>query len=137
MRILSVIVLASSVAGCGTLANLEGKRFAFISPPGEKPVRLYGGVRNDFEWVTEGVGIPESQDRCGDDSDSRSPALIMEDPIGVVCGIPVLGYFAVIDPVLSFVGDTVTLPHVVRLMRESARESNVDVANNARLERDP
>jgi hypothetical protein len=135
MRLLALAILVSGVAGCGTLANLEGKRYAFLSLPNQKPVRVYGGVRNDFDWVAEGVGFPESRHTRQDDSvrrqpqpplenresddqqprwHNRHPASPLENPIGVALGLPMFGYFAIVDPMLSFVGDTVTLPHVLK-----------------------
>jgi len=137
MRALLLVILTVSVTGCGTMANLEGKRYAFISAPGQKPVRLYGGVRNDFDWVSEGFGIPESERHTANNSDIRRAASIIEDPVGVAVGVPVLGYFAVVDPVLSFVGDTITLPHVIRVMRDAAGDSNVNLAHDPRVEREP
>jgi uncharacterized protein YceK len=49
-RVLPTICFALLCSGCGTMANLEGKEFAFLSHSGVREPRLYGGVRNDLEW---------------------------------------------------------------------------------------
>jgi len=136
MRILLAVILTLSVAGCGTMANLEGQQHAFISPPGQKPVRVYGGVRNDFDWVSAGFDNSESDGDAQNNSDRLSTQLL-EDPIGVAGGMTALGYFAVVDPVLSFAADTITLPYVIGVMHESAGESSADVAQHPRIEPDP
>lgn len=114
MRIILSIILVLTVTGCGTLANLQGKRHAFLSVGGQKPVRLYGGVRNDIDWVSKMVSNPD----------------------GFV--VPVVGYFALIDPALSFVGDTVTLPVAIAVnsMHESPKESSADVENTTQPDLD-
>ncbi len=82
MRILLAVILTLSVAGCGTMANLEGQQYPFLSPPGFKPVRVYGGVRNDFDWVSAGFNDSETDGEPQDNSD-RLSTQILEDPIGV------------------------------------------------------
>ncbi|TWU12160.1 hypothetical protein CA54_09780 [Symmachiella macrocystis] len=136
MRILLAVILTLSVAGCGTMANLEGQQYAFLSPPGFKPVRVYGGVRNDFDWVYAGFNDSETDGDAQDNSD-RLSTQILEDPISVAGGMTALGYFAVVDPVLSFVADTITLPYVIGVLQESADESSVDVAQHPQIESDP
>jgi hypothetical protein len=37
--------------GCGTMANIEGRRLPPPSPPGQEVSRPFGGVRRDIEWV--------------------------------------------------------------------------------------
>ena len=102
---IAITFLSVSISGCGTMANLQGMEYMFISLPGENPVRVYGGVRKDIEFIAHNV---------------RNPPI--DDPIEVVvCGIPVVG-FAIVDPVLSFVGDTITLPYVLSLKDESSPE---------------
>lgn len=87
------------------MANLQGMEYMFLSLPGEKPVRVYGGVRKDIEFIAYNVRNPTT-----------------DGPIEFVfCGIPVIG-FAMVDPVLSFVGDTITLPYVLTLKDESSLE---------------
>jgi hypothetical protein len=110
------------IAGCGTLANLQGRQYALISKQGERPVRVYGGVRNDFEWASAGIGFPSADD-AKHRSASKSPLRLIEGSAVVAVGLPVLGYFAVVDPILSFVGDTLTLPRVIEAIRESDGQS--------------
>ena len=120
LRLLALAILLNGIIGCGTMANMNGSRYAFtyISPGGQKPVRVFGGVRNDIDWVSEGIGFPESKKTRSKSDAKRKPASLMEDPIGVICGVPMFGYFATVDPALSLVGDTVTLPRVLKTIRE-------------------
>jgi hypothetical protein len=37
--------------GCGTIANIEGRRLPAPSPPGQEVSRPFGGVRRDIEWA--------------------------------------------------------------------------------------
>ena len=116
MRI-ALCFLIFGVAGCGTVANLDGKRYPLLSGSGHKPVRVYGGVRNDIDWISDGIGFPESKQPRQETATKRHPVSFTEDPVGIAFGIPVFGYFAVVDPVLSFLGDTVTLPIVLKAIR--------------------
>ncbi|MCA9068096.1 MAG: hypothetical protein KDA84_04200 [Planctomycetaceae bacterium] len=109
MRSVFIAMSILSVSGCGTLANVQGMEGMLISAPGVEPVRVYGGVRKDFELIAEVVGSPETDD----DTENN-----WDNPIEVAVGIPLIGYFAVVDPVLSFVGDTITLPYVLTLKGE-------------------
>ena len=111
------------------MANLEGRRYALMSLPDQKPVRVFGGVRNDIDWISEGIGIPEPEDSRRDETAAHRPlSSIIEDPVGVAFGIPVFGYFAVVDPILSLVGDAVTLPYVVKVIRKAQSDrSTADV----------
>ena len=104
-----IALLVLCFTGCGTMQNLEGKEHVFLSSPGQKPVRIYGGVRNDLEWLAEGIRT---------DSDSS----ITYDPIEYVYGIPIIGYLGVIDPVLSLVADTATLPFVLKSISDANEE---------------
>ena len=42
--------LLIGTVGCGTLANLDGKRVALLDASGQVEPRIYGGVRNDVRW---------------------------------------------------------------------------------------
>jgi uncharacterized protein YceK len=84
--ILGILVLP----GCGTVCNLaDGVRH-----PDQAP-RTYGGVARNLEWISEGQIVenpyPESWDEA------------VENFYGIA-------YWTIIDPPLSFVGDTLTLP---------------------------
>jgi uncharacterized protein YceK len=91
-RILFLLAVCSAV-GCGTLANMQGKRRPMLDAPTHEP-RLFGGAVNDVRWVGEGF----------DD------ALAAQDALTVPERMAVIGYFALIDLPLSFVGDVLTLP---------------------------
>lgn len=111
MRIVLLMVVLST-CGCGTLANIGHSEYLFLHS-GDKPVRVYGGVRNDFDYVAKMVKSPINNDGDSNTDVESQKAPIVTEPSAA---IPV-AYFAVIDPVLSFVGDTVTLPRVLREQR--------------------
>ena len=45
---LAVLVTSS---GCGTMANVEGRRLPTPGPSGQEVSRPFGGVRKDIEWL--------------------------------------------------------------------------------------
>lgn len=129
LSILLPFILLISFSGCGTMANLNGQKYAFISRGGQKPVRIFGGVRNDIDWIAEGVGFPESERQVDEVEGRPRIANLTENPIGLVFGLPIFGYFAVIDPALSFAGDVVTLPQVLEKIREQGDSWATPVAD--------
>ena len=48
-----IAVITSS--GCGTMANIDGRRLPPPSPSGQEVSRPFGGVRNDIEWLKSGT----------------------------------------------------------------------------------
>ena len=113
MRLLPPMLLFA-LCGCGTLSNLQGKSGCgpmFVD--GVEPVRPYGGIRNNIKWVKEGVGLPESEQSWHDSTIPRQVAAVRENPLGMAMGLPVFGYLSVVDPVLSIVGDTISLPYTL------------------------
>jgi hypothetical protein len=42
---------ALTSSGCGTMANIEGRRLPPPSPAGQELTRPFGGVRRDIEWA--------------------------------------------------------------------------------------
>lgn len=106
------ILLIIGLSGCGTLQNLRGARYVFISGSGERPVRVYGGVRNDLEWAAEALGANISASGSDEPSGGMWKSLGRE-PLGVASCLPLLCFLGVVDPVFSFVGDTLTLPFVL------------------------
>ena len=48
---LAIIVLLLPTSGCWTMMNLEGREYVFTVPSNQKPVCIYGGVRNCFDFV--------------------------------------------------------------------------------------
>lgn len=111
MRLILLMVTLFT-CGCGTFANLAHSKYMFLHTCGE-PIRVYGGVRNDFEYVAEMVQSPVNKDGDSNTDAESQKAPIVAYPDAV---IPV-AYFALIDPVLSFVGDTLTLPRVLSEQR--------------------
>ena len=52
-KVMGYLALSSVLTscGCGTMANIEGRRLPPPSPPGQEVSRPFGGVRRDIEWV--------------------------------------------------------------------------------------
>ncbi len=52
-RMMGYLALATGLAplGCGTMANLDGRRLPAPSPPGQVVTRPFGGVQRDIEWA--------------------------------------------------------------------------------------
>jgi uncharacterized protein YceK len=52
-RVLDYVALTAVVAlsGCGTMANIEGRRLPSPGPSGQEVSRPFGGVRKDIEWL--------------------------------------------------------------------------------------
>ena len=124
MRLLLPLLLLL-MCGCGTLSNLQGKSGCgpmFVG--GVEPIRPYGGVRNNIKWIEQGVGLPESGLSWNDSDIPRQVAPIHEDPVGIAMGLPIFGYLSVVDPVLSVVGDTFSLPYTLREYRKHQLNSN-------------
>ncbi len=121
MRALFLAAAAVTLSGCGTVCNLAGG----IKHPDSEP-RIYGGVQRDVEFLE-------------DVANTREPWLHLgSGPAGVV-GLGCLAALAVGDPVLSFVGDTLTLPITVPLQHsreagESKQDSGVTVPSSAGAE---
>lgn len=94
------VLCAILVNGCGTVCNFAGG----ILHPDREP-RVYGGVQRDVEVIEEmskppGLGLSAGKSAAG--------ALVF---LGVV----------LVDPAISFVADTLTLP--ITLYAEHRREA--------------
>lgn len=87
VRLILGAVTASLLCGCGTMANLEGRRLPLISMPGQERPKVFGGVQKDFDWATT-----------------------VRDPITVMP----LNLLFVADLPISLVADIVTMPEVRR-----------------------
>jgi hypothetical protein len=99
----SVALVVVSLSGCGTVCNLAGG----VLHPDKEP-RVYGGVLRDMELIEECVNAPQAE------SPSECPRTELT--------FLVLG---AADPILSFVGDTLTLPITIPLQnRRSAVTKN-------------
>jgi hypothetical protein len=44
-------LIAVTSCGCGTMANIDGRRLPSSSPSGQEVSRPFGGIRKDIEWV--------------------------------------------------------------------------------------
>jgi hypothetical protein len=99
-------LVAVSLGGCGTVCNLAG---GIVHPESEP--RVYGGVVRDLEIIDQAISSPPPSEPIGD------PRLAL-----------VILPLAVADPILSFVGDTLTLPITVPLQkrRKAAEDRPAD-----------
>jgi hypothetical protein len=86
-------LIAMGLSGCGTVCNLAG---GVVAPDNEP--RVYGGVLRDIQVMDAFVG-GQSSLQLGDD-----PRLAL-----------VIFPLAVVEPLLSFVADTLTLPLTIPL----------------------
>jgi hypothetical protein len=81
-------VLSLSLAGCGTVCNFAGG----IAHPDQEP-KIYGGFQRDINIIDNAVTNPNS-----------------DYPRATGKGAVVILAIALVDPVVSFVADTLTLP---------------------------
>ena len=47
--------IVMTCGGCGTMANIDGRRLPAMSELGQVPARPFGGVRRDVEWIKSGA----------------------------------------------------------------------------------
>ncbi len=92
-------LLSVGTAGCGTICNLaDGVRHPDRAPT------VYGGLVKDVEWIGAGFqSVPFLEPPSFDDLVEDVGSFLM---------------FALIDPPLSFIGDTVTLPLTLYCQRK-------------------
>lgn len=57
IRLLLFGCVLSSLAGCGTMANMQGKNLPALDAGGQYEPRPFGGVRNDLRWTYHGNGL--------------------------------------------------------------------------------
>jgi hypothetical protein len=52
-KVLHYLVLAAGITplGCGTMANIEGRKLPAQGRPGEVVTTPFGGIRRDIEWA--------------------------------------------------------------------------------------
>jgi uncharacterized protein YceK len=116
---------AIALSGCGTVCNLAGG----ITHPDEEP-RIYGGVKRDMEILGEVVGKQEPLF-------TESNANRADGGRGAIIGAAVLMTLGAADPVLSFVGDTLTLPITIPLEEiRTARQQKIDAGNQQETDAD-
>lgn len=89
------------LAGCGTLANVDGRSYALIGPP-DREIRPFGGVANDLRWIREHAGR----------------VVAPEYSATIPVSLTVIGFFGLIDLPLSLIGDFVTLPQILAMQGE-------------------
>jgi hypothetical protein len=106
--------------GCGTICNLGG---GLVDP--EKKPTIYGGVQFDLD-VMDRLATKNTQLV---DSASQGKS---------AWGILLLAGFAITEPILSFLGDTVTLPITIPLeeMRTAAEKQEKEERENAHIPED-
>ena len=47
--------LLSGAAGCGTIANLDGRKLPLIDLPHQEAPKPFGGVGRDIRWMSSGA----------------------------------------------------------------------------------
>lgn len=88
-------LLPALLSGCGTLSNVTGRERLFLSELNQRQPRLYGGVRNDIEWLN-----------LDDVPAHRVPKHLSRAPFSSTL------YIA--DIPASLVADTLTIPLVLK-----------------------
>jgi hypothetical protein len=112
--IVAMAILAVWVSGCGTICNFAGG----VTHPESEP-RVYGGVARDLEFL-DGVASAST-------SSEPQAAFASSDP---KAGLLVLGV-AMMDPALSFVGDTLTLPFTVYVQQKRLAANATDASDKS------
>jgi hypothetical protein len=79
------------------MSNMSGNNSPLIGHH-DRETRPFGGVANDVRWVGEQVGW----------------AVNTDEPQYALFNLAAAGYFGLIDPPLSFIGDVITLPKILR-----------------------
>jgi hypothetical protein len=98
-------LLAASGGGCGTVCNLAGG----VVHPDSEP-RIYGGVLRDMQIMDEAVSC--KRPLIENPGDPRAMAFFLG--------------LAAADPILSFLGDTLTLPITIPLQARRTAASKSD-----------
>jgi hypothetical protein len=119
------------MCGCGTLSNLQGK--SGCGPMvigGVEPIRPYGGIRNSVKWIKGRIGFQESKQSRKDKTVPPKIAPVHENPLSYVIGVPIFGYHLVVDPILSTIGDTISLPYALTEYRKYTLRSSESVQSD-------
>ena len=112
-------LFAVFAGGCGTIST-------FVD--GEP--RVYGGVKRDYEWLQDFVN-GSSSERCLFPSDSSG------QPPDPRFGLAVIAAVGLIEPPLSFVADTLTLPITYFCERKNADPEVKSIGTAAPENHDP
>jgi uncharacterized protein YceK len=128
-KLLAAVAVAVSLSGCGTVCNLAGG----VTQPDVEP-RVYGGVQRDFEVLS---------DVCSSTFHPSGGTLSGDGKAAAFWSACLLTAFAG-DPILSLVGDTLTLPVTIPLQNRRIAEEVKDRAGdtavpspNSSVERTP
>jgi uncharacterized protein YceK len=106
-------VLSLSLSGCGTVCNFAG---GVVHP--EKEPRVYGGVIRDIEIISNATTAkPDNPPNMG-----KAAIVILA--------------VALVDPIVSFVADTLTLPITIpiQLWRDKVKKNNEEYESDAEAE---
>jgi hypothetical protein len=109
-------VLGPSLSGCGTVCNFAG---GVVHP--DKEPRVYGGVQRDLDIIEEAVAAkPDNPPNMG-----KTAVFIMA--------------VALVDPIVSLVADTLTLPITIPIQcwRERAEKKEENSAPNSGQPKSP
>lgn len=114
-RILAAVAatVALSLSGCGTVCNLVGG----VTNSEEEP-RVYGGVQRDVEVLSDVFSDTSHPDVNNLHGDGKEAAFLAAIFATLFAG----------DPVLSFVGDTLTLPVTIPLQNKRIAEKEQESA---------
>ena len=110
---LLALTIAVLAIGCGTVCNLAG---GFVHP--EEEPKVYGGVQRDLGFIGEMASDPKGFNCPAGGQGAAMTAIF------------ILG-MAAVDPVLSLVGDTLTLP--ITLLVEHQREARKTSEQKAKM----
>ncbi|HZU37126.1 MAG TPA: hypothetical protein VFA18_14490 [Gemmataceae bacterium] len=106
----SLVALATT--GCGTVCNLAGG----VAHPDKEP-RIYGGIQRDVEVLESLLTDQPPKDGLIQPGEGQGGAILAGC---IIC-------LCVADPILSFVGDTLTLPITIPLQqRRNARDAELN-----------
>jgi uncharacterized protein YceK len=103
LYLLLAVLITLSTGGCGTVCNLAG---GVIHPDSEP--RVYGGFIRDIEIIDSVVSHPSPQRESFQGMEGRGAALL----VGAILSV------AAVDPILSLVADTLTLPVTIPLQEK-------------------
>ncbi len=119
LSLLTAAAAAAALTGCGTVCNLAGG----LKHPDSEP-KVYGGVQRDLEVAGQLIDGSQVQ---SDESEGKTGFVVLACAAALCAA----------DPVLSFVGDTLTLPVTVPLQNKRIRKDERKQAEAAGPPADP
>jgi uncharacterized protein YceK len=54
-KVCSPTLAMAALSGCGTMANMDGRKYALIDFPHQYQPKPFGGVQRDFIWISNGI----------------------------------------------------------------------------------